>query len=82
VISVKIGDETLMESDSLQFCLEAIAKGTIAEGARIEIDLVAQPPSAESALSSFRLVVIRRIAPALAMDIQKCLLARSFSWSR
>lgn len=40
VISVKIGDETLMESDSLQFCLEAIAKGTIAEGARIEIDLV------------------------------------------
>jgi len=37
VISVKIGDETLMESDSLQFCLEAMAKGTIAEGAQIEI---------------------------------------------
>jgi len=39
-ISVKIGDGHFMESDSLQFCLEATAKGTIAEGARIEIELV------------------------------------------
>ena len=39
-ISVKIGDETFTESESLQFCLEAMAKGTIAEGARIEIELV------------------------------------------
>jgi len=39
-IGVKIGDETFMESDSLQFCLEAMAKGTIAEGALIEIELV------------------------------------------
>ncbi len=36
-ISVKIGDGHFTESDSLQFCLEAMAKGTIAEGARIEI---------------------------------------------
>lgn len=39
-ISVKGGAETFMESDSLQFCLEAAAKGTIAEGAQIEIGLV------------------------------------------
>ena len=39
-ISVKIGDGHFTESDSLQFCLEATAKGTIAEGARIEIELV------------------------------------------
>ena len=39
-ISVKMADETFMESDSLQFCLEALTKGTIAEGARIEIELV------------------------------------------
>jgi hydrogenase nickel incorporation protein HypA/HybF len=39
-ISVKIGDEDFVESDSLQFCLEATAKGTIAEGASIEIELV------------------------------------------
>ena len=39
-IGVKIGDETFMESDSLQFCLEAMAEGTIAEGARIEVELV------------------------------------------
>jgi len=39
-IGVKIGDETFVESDSLRFCLEAMAKGTIAEGARSEIKLV------------------------------------------
>ena len=38
-ISVKIGDGHFAESDSLQFCLEATAKGTIAEGARIELEL-------------------------------------------
>jgi len=38
-ISVKIGDGHFTESDSLQFCLEASAEGTIAEGARIEIQL-------------------------------------------
>jgi len=38
-ISVKIGDNAFMESDSLQFCLYAIAKGTIAEGARMEVEL-------------------------------------------
>jgi len=39
-ISVKIEDGHFTESDSLQFCLEAAAKGTIAEEARIEVDLV------------------------------------------
>lgn len=38
-ISVKIGDRYFTESDSLQFCLEAAAKGTIADGAQIEIKL-------------------------------------------
>lgn len=39
-ISVKTGDGELVESESLRFCLEAMAKGTIAEGARIEVELV------------------------------------------
>lgn len=39
-VSVKIGDGHFTESDSLQFCLEATTKGTIAEGARIEIKVV------------------------------------------
>ena len=38
-IGVTIGDETFSESDSLQFCLETVAKGTIAEGARIQVEL-------------------------------------------
>ena len=38
-ISVKMGDGHFAESDSLQFCLEAAAKGTIAEGAEIDIEL-------------------------------------------
>ncbi|MFC1979616.1 hydrogenase/urease maturation nickel metallochaperone HypA [Chloroflexota bacterium] len=37
---VKIGDETFTESNSLQFCLQAMTKGTITEGARIQIELV------------------------------------------
>ena len=44
-IGVKI-DEEFIEYDSLGFYLEAITKGTIAEGARIEIELVgAKGPS-------------------------------------
>ena len=39
IISVNIGDSHFTESDSLQFCLEAAAKGTIADGAQIEIKL-------------------------------------------
>ena len=39
-IRVKIGDGHFAESDSLQFCLEAVTNWTIAEGARIEIELV------------------------------------------
>lgn len=39
-VSIKVGDETFVEADSLQFCLEAMARGTIAEGARVEIELV------------------------------------------
>lgn len=38
-ISVRIGDKHFTESDSLQFCLEAATKGTIAEEAQIEIEL-------------------------------------------
>jgi len=45
-IGVKIGDGTFKEPDSLQFCLQEAAKGTIAEGARIGIELVdAMEPS-------------------------------------
>lgn len=39
-IEVKIGDEHSDESDSIQFCLEAVAKGTIAEGATIEVEVI------------------------------------------
>ena len=39
-MGVKIGGEHFAESDSLQFCLEAVARGTIAEGVQIEIELV------------------------------------------
>jgi len=38
-ISVKILDENFQESDWLHFCLEVAAMGTIAERARIEIEL-------------------------------------------
>jgi hydrogenase nickel incorporation protein HypA/HybF len=39
-INVRMEDEHFTEPDSLQFCLEAVTKGTIAEGAQIDIDLV------------------------------------------
>ena len=40
-IKVRVEDGYLTESDSLQFCLEAAAQGTIAEGARMEVELAA-----------------------------------------
>ena len=40
-ITVEIGEEHFLESESLQLCLEAMAKGTIAEGSRMEIKLKA-----------------------------------------
>jgi Zn finger protein HypA/HybF involved in hydrogenase expression len=39
-ITVEIGEEHFLESESLQLCLEAMAKGTIAEGSRMEIKLM------------------------------------------
>ena len=39
-INVKVGNEHFAESDSLQFCLEAAAQGTIADEARIEVELM------------------------------------------
>ena len=39
-INVKIGDGHFAESDSIQFCMEAAAKGTIAERAHVEIELM------------------------------------------
>ena len=39
-ITVKIGEEHFAESESLQLCLEAMAKGTTAEGSRIEVKLM------------------------------------------
>ena len=46
-INVKIGNEHFTESDSIQFCLEAVTKGTIAEGARIEIEPVSTTAKCE-----------------------------------
>ena len=40
-ITVEIGEEHFTESESLQLCLEAMAKGTVAEGSRIEVKLAA-----------------------------------------
>jgi len=39
-ISIRIAEENFTETDSLRFCLEGMARGTIAEGASIEIELV------------------------------------------
>lgn len=36
-ITVEIGEEHFTELESLQLCLEALAKGTIAEGSRVEV---------------------------------------------
>ena len=49
-IGVKVGDDAFMEADSLQFCLEAETKGTIAEGARIEIKPVGAKESIQVTL--------------------------------
>ena len=38
-ISARIDNEAFADADSVQFCLEAEAEGTPAEGARIEIEL-------------------------------------------
>ncbi|MFC1945077.1 hydrogenase/urease maturation nickel metallochaperone HypA [Chloroflexota bacterium] len=52
-ICVTIGDADYMEADSLLFCLEAEAKGTAVEGARIEIERVNanEMPADRSSLS-------------------------------
>jgi len=39
-IGVKIGSEHGDESESIQFCLEAAAKGTIAEGADMKLEVI------------------------------------------
>lgn len=38
-ICIKLGEMDFAEADSLEFCLEAMARGTVAEGAKIQIEL-------------------------------------------
>lgn len=40
VVKLRLGKLTAIEPTSLSFCFDLIAKGTIAEGARIEIETV------------------------------------------
>lgn len=44
-INVKITEENSAESESLHFCLEEMARGTLAEGADIKIELVGRGES-------------------------------------
>lgn len=44
-INIRIAEENFTESDSLQFCLEEMARGTIAEGANVKIELVGMEES-------------------------------------
>jgi len=37
-LGVTLGKASHIEPDSLEFCLEAVTKGTIAEGAQIEVE--------------------------------------------
>jgi len=57
-ICVEVGERDFHEADSLQFCLEALAKGTVAQGARMEIELVdatAMPTGNDSLSITLRL---------------------------
>jgi|SRR5271166_2058860 len=40
-IRVKIGELSHVEKDALRFCFDAVSLGTIAEGARLELETVA-----------------------------------------
>lgn len=42
-ISVTVGNGVFDEADSLQFCLEALSKGTVAEGACIKVEVIGAP---------------------------------------
>ena len=50
-INVKIEDSHFTEADSLKFCLEAVANWTIADGARIDIELADSNNGGDSEIS-------------------------------
>lgn len=53
-ICIKVDEHDFSEAESLQFCMEGLAKkGTLAEGARIEIEL------ADAAMIDLPSVVLR-----------------------
>ena len=52
-ICIKVDEHDFSEAESLQFCLEGLAKGTLAEGARMEIEL------ADAAMIDLPSVVLR-----------------------
>lgn len=39
-VSVKVGEMSAVETESLRFCFELLTQGTLAEGARLEIERV------------------------------------------
>jgi hydrogenase nickel incorporation protein HypA/HybF len=39
-VALKVGELSAVESESLQFCFELVSKGTLVEGARLDIERV------------------------------------------
>lgn len=52
-LSVKLGKASHIEPESLELCLEAAAKGTIAEGARTQIEPVATTAKCTACVFTF-----------------------------
>ena len=39
-VALKVGDLSAVESESLRFCFELVSKGTLVEGARLDIERI------------------------------------------
>ncbi|MDJ0346478.1 hydrogenase maturation nickel metallochaperone HypA [Streptomyces sp. H10-C2] len=69
-VRVRVGLLTAVVADSMQFCFDLITEGTVAEGARLEIE---QPPGAahcRSCDAEFALTDLVLLCPCGSADVE------------
>jgi hydrogenase nickel incorporation protein HypA/HybF len=69
-VSVRVGLLTAVVADSMRFCFDLVTEGTVAEGARLEID---QPPGTghcRACDSGFTLTDLVLLCPCGSADVE------------
>ncbi|MFJ4918866.1 hydrogenase maturation nickel metallochaperone HypA [Streptomyces sp. NPDC088725] len=69
-VSVRVGTLTAVVAESMRFCFDLITEGTVAEGARLEIDQTPGSGQCRACDSDFALTDLVLLCPCGSADVE------------